>query len=129
MKSAGENSMDVVRNIIILFLLCTCSAVTYAGESLPERLHLPPIRLAPVESQINEFSLSALERLAAASSAVEVQIPRSWRLVSSMPILDSHGGQSFVLIFQDMSTSSVHALSINKDGFVSGGHGFTIRAY
>ena len=104
------------------------AAPARAGEYLPERLQLRPLRLAPIERNVNEVSNAASRQVATALDAAEVAIPRSWRLVGTMPVAGARGGQAFMLVFQDTQTSAVHALSVTPDGFVSGGQGFTIPA-
>lgn len=104
------------------------AAPSRAGEYLPERLELRPLRLAPIERNVNEVSNAASRQVAATLDAAEVAIPRSWRLVGTMPVAGARGGQAFMLVFQDTQTSAVHALSVTPDGYVSGGAGFTIPA-
>jgi len=104
------------------------AASSRAGEYLPERLELRPLRLAPIERNVNEVSNAASRQVAATLDAAEVSIPRSWRLVGTMPVAGARGGQAFMLVFQDTQTSAVHALSVTPDGYVSGGAGFTIPA-
>ncbi|MBM3630223.1 MAG: hypothetical protein FJX21_20730 [Alphaproteobacteria bacterium] len=104
------------------------AAPSRAGEYLPDQLQLRPLRLAPIERNVNEVSNAASRQVAATLDAAEVAIPRSWRLVGTMPVAGARGGQAFMLVFQDTQSSAVHALSVTPDGFVSGGQGFTIPA-
>ena len=116
---------------IALAAIAPCAAAiapASAGEYLPDRLELRPLRLAPIERTVNDVSIAASRQVASTLDAAEVAIPRSWRLVGTMPVAGARGATAFMLVFQDTQTSAVHALSVSADGFVSGGQGFTIPA-
>jgi hypothetical protein len=125
-----ERAMRSMRAAAVALAATTClaNAPSRAGEYLPERLELRPLRLAPIERNVNEVSNAASRQVAATLDAAEVSIPRSWRLVGTMPVAGARGGQAFMLVFQDTQTSAVHALSVTPDGYVSGGADFTIPA-
>ena len=127
-----EKDMQAIRAATIAIAIAACAASIAspagAGEYLPERLELRPLRLAPIERTVNDTSLAISRQLATTLDAAEVAIPRSWRLVGTMPVAGARGTQAFMLVFQDTQTSAVHALSVSADGYVSGGQGFTIPA-
>ncbi len=125
-----EKDMQAIRAATIAIAACAASIAgpAGAGEYLPERLELRPLRLAPIERTVNDTSLAISRQLATTLDAAEVAIPRSWRLVGTMPVAGARGAQAFMLVFQDTQTSAVHALSVSADGYVSGGQGFTIPA-
>jgi hypothetical protein len=109
-----------------------------AGEYLPDRIGLRPLRLAPLERVVNEQMLAAHAALAGMLGAGEVAIPRGWRLVNAVPLPQGapaaagrgsgSGGATLLLVFQDAASGAVHALAVTGDGFVLGSQGFTVPA-